>query len=121
MDADSRLKLDLLRVCQFQPGSWEKRFVHDVAALGPYDLLSLRQQHKVDVLYWRYRRQVNALRDANRSGGYPVPLEPEIDFSMRDTDDSDYEQRRPKVEKLDKEAANALYKLAAWNRKAKGK
>lgn len=123
MDTNTRLKLDLLRVCRFQAGSWEKRFVHDVAVLGPYDLLSPRQQYKVDKLYWRYRRQVNALRDADRSTPYPVPLEPDIDtpISMRDSDDYNSEQRVKEIEQLDKQAANALYKLAAWNRKAKWK
>lgn len=47
-----------LASCTFLPGSWNKRFVRDLSTLGPYDLLSPKQEVTVERLAHLYRRQI---------------------------------------------------------------
>lgn len=51
--------LQKLNQCVFYPGSFDKRFVRAMAALGPYDLLSERQAEWVERLAYRYRKQMS--------------------------------------------------------------
>ena len=47
--------------CSFLPGSSQKRFCRnmaDIARLSPEKELSLRQRHYMEIMAWRYRRQL---------------------------------------------------------------
>lgn len=47
--------------CTFLPGSSHKRFCRnmaDVARLSPEKEISLRQRHYMELMAWRYRRQI---------------------------------------------------------------
>jgi hypothetical protein len=47
--------------CSFLPGSSQKRFCRnmgDIAKLSPGKELSLRQRHYMELMAWRYRRQL---------------------------------------------------------------
>jgi hypothetical protein len=47
--------------CSFLPGSSQKRFCRnmgDIARLSPDKELSLRQRHYMELMAWRYRRQL---------------------------------------------------------------
>ena len=49
--------------CSFPPGSSQKRFCRnmgDIARLSPDKELSLRQRHYMELMAWRYRRQLSA-------------------------------------------------------------
>lgn len=49
--------------CTFRPGSSEKRFCRnmaDLARVSPDRELSLRQRHYMEIMAWRYRRQMPA-------------------------------------------------------------
>ena len=49
--------------CSFLPGSNQKRFCRnmgDIARLSPDKELSLRQRHYMELMAWRYRRQLKA-------------------------------------------------------------
>ena len=47
--------------CNFLPGSWEKRFTRDVAAIAERGgELTPRQQENVERLAWKFRRQLPA-------------------------------------------------------------
>jgi len=52
----------------FLPGSWDKRFVRNVAALGEFDLLTVKQIEQVERLAFHYRKQLNRR-------GFIIPLE----------------------------------------------
>ena len=48
--------------CSFLPGSSHKRFCRnmaDIARLSPDKAISLRQRHMMELMAWRYRRQLN--------------------------------------------------------------
>jgi hypothetical protein len=49
--------LQLLSRCTFLPGSFEKRLVRSLAALGTHDLLTEKQAACLEKLAWKYRRQ----------------------------------------------------------------
>ena len=49
--------------CSFLPGSSQNRFCRnmgDIARLSPDKELSLRQRHNMELMAWRYRRQLKA-------------------------------------------------------------
>lgn len=46
-----------LAKCSFLPGSWEKRFVHDLATFPPEKELTQRQAAALRRIAWRYRKQ----------------------------------------------------------------
>jgi hypothetical protein len=52
----------------FLPGSWDKRFVRDLSALGPWDVLTPKQIQQIERLAFRYRKQLNRR-------GFVIPLE----------------------------------------------
>lgn len=51
--------LKSLAKCTFQCGSYDKRFCQDLARLGPYDMLSIRQEQNIERLTYHYRRQLS--------------------------------------------------------------
>lgn len=53
--------LQKLCLCTFLPGSWDKRFVHDLGRLGEYDLLTPKQEACVEALAYRYCKQLKML------------------------------------------------------------
>ena len=60
--------------CSFLPGSSHKRFCRnmaDIARLSPDKELSLRQRHYMELMAWRYRRQ---LRDEFVPPNKPLDL-----------------------------------------------
>jgi hypothetical protein len=67
MHSDYYETLQALAKCRYQVGSYDKRFVHDLASLGPYDMLTLKQQNNIERLAFRYRRQLGGLK-------YRVPI-----------------------------------------------
>lgn len=46
-----------LETCSFLPGSWEKRFVRDLATFPPEKELTQRQAAALRRTAWRYRKQ----------------------------------------------------------------
>ena len=53
----------VLANCSFPPGSSQKRFCRnmgDIARLSPDKELSLRQRHYMELMAWRFRRQLPA-------------------------------------------------------------
>jgi hypothetical protein len=58
----------LARKVTFLPGSWDKRFVRDLSALGEFDLLTVKQSNQVERLAFRYRKQLNR-------SGFVIPME----------------------------------------------
>lgn len=54
--------------CRFLPGSYDKRFIKDMAQLGPYDMLSIRQEQNIERLAYHYRKQLARV-------GYHAPPE----------------------------------------------
>lgn len=47
--------------CRFLPASADKRFCRnmaDIARLSPENEISLRQRHYMEIMAWRYRRQL---------------------------------------------------------------
>lgn len=67
MHSDYYEALQALAKCVYQVGSYDKRFVHDLARLGPYDMLTLKQQNNIERLAFRYRRQLGGMK-------YSVPI-----------------------------------------------
>lgn len=67
MHSDYYETLQALAKCRYQFGSYDKRFVHDLASLGPYDMLTLKQQNNIERLAFRYRRQLGGMK-------YRVPI-----------------------------------------------
>lgn len=67
MHSDHYQALKALSRCTFYPGSWDKRFVRDMAALGPYDLLTPKQEQNIERLTYCYRKQLGRL-------GYGAPV-----------------------------------------------
>lgn len=52
---------DALGSCQFLPASRDKRFCRnmaDLARVSPDQELTLRQRHYMEIMAWRYRRQM---------------------------------------------------------------
>lgn len=47
-----------LNRCRFMPGSWDKRFVRDMAYLSDYAMLTAKQEEWIDRLLYRYRKQL---------------------------------------------------------------
>lgn len=119
MDSETFLKLDALHRCGYRPGSFEKRFVQDMSALGPYDLLTARQIKTVDSLYWHYRRQINLIRSNHPTVNYPLAVQPEYDALMIEAFTT-RKQTHKQIAAVDKKAAAAMEKLNTWNRKVKG-
>jgi hypothetical protein len=62
-----------LRRCTFMPGSWDKRFVRDLASKPEDAELTEKQQEWVEKMAYKYRRQVGKVwtgREPERI--YPV-------------------------------------------------
>lgn len=51
--------LQALARCSFQPGSWVKRFVRDLAAMPTDAVLSEKQQAALHRTAWHYRTQLS--------------------------------------------------------------
>jgi hypothetical protein len=66
--------------CSFLPGSSHKRFCRnmaDIARLSPEKELSLRQRHYMELMAWRYRRQLPAdVIPHNKPLDLPRPIKP---------------------------------------------
>lgn len=120
METETFLKLDALHRCGFRVASWEKRFVRDMSALGPYDLLSPHQIKTVDSLYWHYRKQINFIRSNHPTVDYPLAAQPEYDTLMIEAFTT-REHTHKQIAAVDKKAAAAMDKLKHWNDKVKGK
>lgn len=67
MTADELELIDSLRCCRFLPGSWEKRFVHDLAGFKQESVLSQRQRESLLSLGHRYRKQLTVIREKKDS------------------------------------------------------
>lgn len=71
-DEHYRLIQSLTRVTVL-PGSWDKRFIGNMAAKGPDSLLSVHQAEWVERLAWKYRRQL-PIGVAQLVGQQPPPI-----------------------------------------------
>lgn len=80
-----RTQADSLSGCTFLPGSWDKRFVRDMAAIArdrPTQSITEKQAAWLDELGHRYRKQLNrclakepcALCQNERAGKKKMPL-----------------------------------------------
>lgn len=67
-----------LSTCSFLPGSSYKRFCRnmaDIARLSPEKEISLRQRHFMELMAWRYRRQLsNDLVPLSKPLNLPRPI-----------------------------------------------
>lgn len=79
MDATERSKLRGLSVCTMRPLSYEKWFVHEMVGKPPEYELSAKQRQMLDVIYWWYREQINALIACGREFITPTAPEPALD------------------------------------------
>lgn len=62
MHSDYFEALQALAKCTFQCGSYDKRFVNNLSSLGPYDMLTVRQEQNIERLTFRYRKQLGRLK-----------------------------------------------------------
>lgn len=46
---------------RFYPGSWDKSFARDMAALGEYDMLTPKQGACLEGMAWKYRKQIGRI------------------------------------------------------------
>lgn len=51
--------IQALARCSFQPGSWVKRFAHDLSAYSVDAVLSEKQQAALNRTAWHYRKQLS--------------------------------------------------------------
>lgn len=108
MDETRRRKVKYLERCSFRPGSYEKRFVRDMHGRPDEETLTIRQAHFIDVLYWKYRKQIGAMKGDDKPEIFqPGELMVDDGFSY-----SSVERRESKA---DKRAAEAQAKLEDWN------
>ncbi len=109
MDEVRSRKVKYLARCSFLPGSYEKRFVRDMAA-SLDDELTIRQAHYIDLLYWHYRKQIAAMDGTDK----PEVFRPgEL---MVDKAEEKPNRRRARRDK----AAEARDKIVEWNAKVTG-
>ena len=121
MNEITYLKLQALRTCVMRPGSYEKRFVRDMSTQPRDAELTDKQVHLIDVLYWRYRGQINLVRNGSkRSAGYPEPTKPVGADMPINAEDRSSVKRAQQQQKLDRAAEKAQQKLDKWNRSVKG-
>lgn len=112
MDEARRRKVKYLQLCTFRPGSYEKRFVRDMASRPEDELLTIKQAHYIDLLYWVYRQQIAAMRGDDKPEVYR-PGELMVDRAIETEKPNWREQRRQ-----DKaEAARA--RINDWNAKTR--
>lgn len=120
MEAKERSKLRGLSFCTMLPGSYEKRFVRELVSKPSGYELSPNQKRMLDVLYWRYRGQINSLIERGRNFVYPTePQEIVIEEAGEQIETmtrSDEAAALKKAERLKKE----LDKLDKWNKAVKG-
>lgn len=119
MDATERSKLRGLSECTMRPASTEKRFVRDLVSKPSEYELSPKQKRLLDVLYWRYRGQINAMIDRGR--GFVTPTEPQP-VAIEEVDAQGEVKTRLVPGDYAKEAARreALAKLEKWNKAVGG-
>lgn len=119
MEVEERSKLRGLSVCVMRPGSYEKRFIHDLVGKPSGYELSPKQKRLLDVLYWRYRGQINALIERDRNFVYPTEPQP---VAIEEVDEQGEVKTRFEIGDYAKEAARrkALAKLDKWNKAVKG-
>lgn len=114
MDEARRLKVKHLAQCTFRPGSYEKRFVRDMAG-RPDAELSIRQAHYIDLLYWMYRKQIAAMAGNDKPEVYR-PGELMVDRAVES-------EKPPKVDRriarMEERQLKAYDKMHAWNAKAR--
>jgi hypothetical protein len=99
-----RRKALALNQCTFYPGSWEKRFCRDVAAQDAY---TLRQCQYIEYLYWRYRRQMKALRALPQWSDLPTP-------EFRDRPPKREPSTDPAPRRSSRKADSVRDRLARW-------
>jgi hypothetical protein len=58
MDDSQAQKINLLSRCVFQVGSYDKRFVRNLAGLSTDVELTPKQAHLLEQIFHRYRRQI---------------------------------------------------------------
>lgn len=62
------------------PDSWETRFVHSmdyIARTAPESVLTPRQKYQLDLMVWRFRRQLSGRADL----GFDLPDEGPVEAS----------------------------------------
>lgn len=109
MDEARRLKVKYLAQCSFLPGSYEKRFVRDMAKHSAEYELSIKQAHFIDLLYWNYRKQIAAMPGNDKPEVYR-PGELMVDQA----------EEKPSRRRARDKAAEARAKIDEWNAKVTG-
>lgn len=61
MKPEAYASIQALNRCTFLPASYVKRFVRDMAAKGPDDTLTEKQEAFLKKVTWNYRKQIYAL------------------------------------------------------------
>lgn len=83
---DERCLIENLSRCRFVPGSFNKRFVRDLAS-GPEDaVLTVKQRQTLWKIGWRWRRQlprtcVEAMEKRRRQSDEQLAFEDQLDMT----------------------------------------
>ncbi len=109
MDEARCRKVKYLALCTFRPGSYEKRFVRDMASQPADAELTIRQAHYIDLLYWHYRKQIAAMPGTDKPEVYR-PGELMVDRA----------EEKPSRRRARDKAAEAREKIDEWNAKVMG-
>lgn len=120
MDETRRLKVKYLERCSFWPGSYEKRFVRDMASRPEDEELSIRQAHFIDVLYWKYRKQIAAMSGTDKPEVFR-PGELMVDEAVEsEKPEIMYERASRRQRNQQRKAQEAQERLDEWNANVMG-
>lgn len=121
MSDQHRAMLYALNGCSFGVGSFEKRFVRDLASAAVTIELSPRQDWYLRRTYYRYRKQIG--HNSPRPADYDSPPVKKTTLTELERDGVDNLAAYLKPSRLEKRQAQERAKLEAWNvagRKAAG-
>ena len=113
MTGEQQRMIAKLRRCTFAPGSYDKRFVMDMASCPADFELSARQDWYLRRTYWRYRRQIKH-RDPKPADYDNPPAKPcTLSEAAREIRSGMGQYLKPSAEERRK--ARELKRLEAWN------
>jgi hypothetical protein len=73
-----RLKARALMRCRTLPDSWETQFIRSlgyIARVSPETVLTSKQRYTLDLMVWRFRRQLSGRVDL----GFELPERPPVE------------------------------------------
>jgi hypothetical protein len=110
---EQQAQLYALNGCTFGVGSFDKRFVRDLAAAPKDTELTERQDWYLRRTYYRYRKQIG--HKAPRPADYDAPPEKHSTIEELEREDLDSMADYLKPTQLEKRQARERMKLEAWN------